>query len=69
MNRRFGKGLSLGQTVERLKAMASAGYDDRLITGYRMEAVEAALYHIEKLRGKLHRLNLKIARDALKEKQ
>ena len=55
---RKGKGLSLGQTVNNLQWIANNAYEHRT-------TARAARYHIEKLRGKLHRLNLKIQREAV----
>ena len=61
---RKGKGLSLGQTVKELRAIRDAGQYGEWITG----VVVASLYHIEKLRGKLNRLNLKIQRETKSSK-
>lgn len=57
------KGRSLGQTVTKLQDLAN--YCDVLLSIESARALARdALYHISKLRGKLHRLNLKIQREA-----
>lgn len=59
------KGLSLGQTVERLIYLSSIANNGRLLqvdSEHTRATIVSALYHIDKLRGKLRKLNQKIQR-------
>ena len=61
--KRFGKGLSLGQTVELLRETLNAPKWGELYSAHAVaELSGAALYHINKLRAKLKALNAKVHR-------